>query len=520
MTEQMGTWPDTVPHCARRAAEQWPDMIGLIEGDRRWTFAEIWADARRCASALLAAGLGHGNCVAIWGPNSRAWIVAALGAQIVGAAIVPLNTRFKGQEAADIIRRSPAQLVFAPQDFLGQDYAALLAGEDLPELKEVIYLDTGFEAFLDRGRGAGDPAVDEAFARLTRDDICDIIFTSGTTGRPKGAISTHGQTVQTFGDWTERVGLLHGDVYLIVSPFFHTFGYKAGWINCFIVGATIIPVAVFDVPEVVRLIEQHRVTFLPGPPTIYISLLHELAGAAPRDFSSLRVAVTGSAPVAPALVERMLEELGIQRVVNGYGMTECGVISMTRQGDDAQTIANTCGYPMPGMEVRCVDDDNMPVPVGEEGELCVRGPSVMQGYLDDPVATADAIDAGGWLHTGDIGIIDERGYVRITDRKKDMYISGGFNCYPAEIEKLLAAHPAIETAAVIGMADERLGEVGKAFVVLRPGATADERGIIAWARENMANYKVPRQIAFVETLPRNEAGKVMRPALLALAKSG
>jgi acyl-CoA synthetase (AMP-forming)/AMP-acid ligase II len=516
----MGNWPDTIPAVARRAAERWPDKTALIVGEQSWTFAQLWADARATASAMLASGVGHGGRVAIWAPNSREWILAALGAQIAGAAIIPLNTRFKGEEAGDILRRSHARLVFTPSQFLGTDYRALIAGQDLPDLADVIHTDTGFAEFLARGRGADDPAVDAALARLSGDDVCDIIFTSGTTGRPKGVVSSHRQTVQSFGDWVTRVGLRHSDVYLIVSPFFHTFGYKAGWLNGLIAGATILPMAVFNVAEVVRLVEQHRITFLPGPPTIYLSLLHELAGDKPRDFSSLRVAVTGSAPVAPALVERMRGELGIERVVNGYGMTEFGVISMTGQDDDAQTIANTCGTPMPGVEVQCVDEAGHPVPTGTEGEFWVRGYAVMQGYLDDPEATAQAITPDGWLRTGDIGIIDARGYLAITDRKKDMFISGGFNCYPAEIEKLLAGHPAIETAAVIGVPDERMGEVGQAFVILRPGATADEPAIIAWAREHMANYKVPRRVIFVESLPRNEAGKVLRPALLALAAQG
>jgi len=509
----MGSWPATIPASAEAAARKWPEVIGLIEGERQWTFAEVWADARRSASAMLAKGIAHGDRVAIWAPNSRAWILLALGAQIAGAAIVPLNTRFKGQEAADILRVSRAKLVFAPQDFLGQDYKTLLAGEDLPDLEALLYSDTEFESFLESGAGADDARVDEALAQLSGDDVSDIIFTSGTTGRPKGAVTTHGQVMQTFGDWTARVGLREGDQYLLVNPFFHTFGYKAGWVNCFTRGATIIPMAIFDGAEIVRQIERHRVTFLPGPPTIYLTLLQELAGDKPRDFSSLRAAVTGGAPVAPTLIKRMRDELGIANVVNGYGMTECGVIAMTRRDDDAETIAHSCGYPMPGMEVRCIDDDRRMVPVGEEGEIVVRGPSVMQGYLDDPVATAEAIDPDGWFHTGDIGFLNARGYLHITDRKKDMYISGGFNCYPAEIEKLLAGHPSIETAAVIGVADERMGEVGAAFVVLRPGMQADAPAIIAWSRENMANYKVPRQVVFVDALPRNEGGKVLRPAL-------
>lgn len=513
MTEAMGDWPKTIPAAAKAAAAQWPDAPGLIMVDRSWSFAELWADARASASAMLASGIGHGNRIAIWAPNSREWILAALGAHCVGATIIPLNTRFKASEAVDILRRGAAKLLFAPGDFLGQDYAQLIAGADLPDLQDTILLDSKWDAFVARGQGADDPAVTIALAALSPDDISDIIFTSGTTGRPKGALTAHCQVTQIFGDWAVRTGLRAGDRYLIVNPFFHTFGYKAGWVACLLRGATIIPMAMFDVPETVRQIEVNRISFIPGPPTIYQSLLHELAGGKPHDFSSLRVAVTGAAPVAPALVDRMRTELGMSNIVNGYGMTECGVIAMTRQGDDDETVARTCGYPMPGIAVRCVDAAGKDVATGEEGELWVRGPSVMRGYLDDPEATAEAIDAAGWLHTGDIGTIDARGYLNITDRKKDMYISGGFNVYPAEVEKQLMDHPAIAAAAVIGVADERMGEVGRAYVVLRAGAQANEAELRDWARETMANYKAPRQIVLVEDLPRNAAGKVLKTEL-------
>lgn len=514
MTETMGNWPTTIPGAAKAAADQWPDTVGLIVGERHWTFAELWVDARSSASAMLASGVRHGDRVAIWAPNTREWILAALGAQAVGATIVPMNTRFKGGEASDILRRARVKLLFAPADFLNQDYAALIAGEDLPDLVETIHIDRDFETFVTRGKGADDPAVDEAFAKVSPDDICDIIFTSGTTGRPKGALTAHRQATQIFGDWAVRVDLRPGDRYLIVNPFFHTFGYKAGWSACLVRGATIVPMATFDVSAMVRQIEENRITFIPGPPTIYQSLLQELSGDRPRDFSSLRVAVTGAAPVPPVLVERMRGELGMSNIVNGYGMTECGCISMTRQGDDALTVSNTCGVPLPGVEVRCVDDDGQDRPVGEAGELWVRGYGVMRGYLDDPVATAEAIDADGWLHTGDIGTIDARGYLKITDRKKDMFISGGFNVYPAEIEAVLAKHPAIAQAAVIGIPDERMGEQGKAFVVPRAGCEVPAQAeLITWSRENMANYKVPRAFVIVDELPKNAAGKVLKTEL-------
>ena len=512
MSEQPGMWPRTIAAAAQGAAAAWPDEIAVIEGAREWTFQELWRDARACASACLALGVWPGDRFAIWAPNSRAWIVAALGALMVGAQLVPLNTRFKGVEAGDILRRARVKALFTVGEFLGTDYPALIRGLDLPDLQHTGLLED-LEAFTARGQGAGDSRVDLAVSLLQPDDVSDILFTSGTTGAPKGAVTTHRQVTQIFGDWATRVDLRHGDRYLIVNPFFHTFGYKAGWVASLLVGATVIPMATFDVPEVVRQIEANRINFLPGPPTIYQSLLAELAGGKPRDFSSLRVAVTGAAPVAPALVERMRAELGMQNVVNGYGMTECGVISMTRKGDDAETVANTCGFPMPGMEVRCVLDDGRDAPIGEAGEILVRSNAVMRGYLDNPIATDEAIDSDGWLHTGDIGTLDARGYLRITDRKKDMYISGGFNCYPAEVEKLLCDHPAIQVAAVVGVPDERMGEVGKAFVILRPGATADPAEIIGWARQAMANYKAPRFVEIVADLPRNASGKVLRMAL-------
>lgn len=505
--------PETIPEAAMRAAECWHDAPALIVEDRQWSFAELWRDARAAGAAFLESGIGTGDRIAIWGPNSREWILAALGAQIAGASLVPLNTRFKGGEAEDILRRSRAKLLFAPGRFLDTDYPALIAGRPLAELRETILLDRGWDAFVARGGGSGEEAVDAALARVSGDAISDIIFTSGTTGHPKGVLTSHRQAVRTFDDWAERVDLRAGDRYLIVNPFFHTFGYKAGWAVCLTRGATIVPQPVFDPVETARMIERHRISFLPGPPTIYQSLLQALADGQAHDFSSLRVAVTGAAPVAPALVDRMRGELGMSNIVNGYGMTECGAIAMTCRGDDAETVATSCGPPLPGIEVRCIGDDGADVPPGTPGELWVRGHAVMQGYLDDPAATAEAIDADGWLHTGDIGTIDRRGYLAVTDRKKDMYISGGFNCYPAEIEKLLAAHPAIETAAVVGVPDPRLGEVGKAYVVLRPGAETDAQAITVWARANIANYKVPRHIDFVPALPRNAAGKVLRTAL-------
>lgn len=502
----------TIPHMAHDAAKLWGDAPALIENGETWSYAKLWHETCRAASAFIAHGIGKGDRIAIWAPNSREWIVIAIGAMTAGAAIVPLNTRLKGREAGDILRRTGAKMLFTVDEFLGVDYLALLGGEALPDLRHRLTFAHDFDQFLGTGLGAQDPAIAGAMAQLSGDDISDIMFTSGTTGAPKGVITTHNRIIPMFRHWIEVMGLSAGERYLIINPFFHSFGFKAGWVAAMLAGAVIVPMANFDIPEVIRLIEEERINFLPGPPTIYQALL---AAKAERDFdtSSLRGAATGAASVPPELIRRMRTELGLVDVVTAYGMTECSTITACRRGDDAELIANSVGKAIPGLEVKIAAPDGAELAVGEQGEIHVRGYAVMHGYLDDPAATAEAIDAGGWLHTGDVGVMDAAGYVRITDRMKDMYISGGFNCYPAEIEKLLSAHPAIGMVAVVGIPDERMGEIGKAFIVPRPNMTPSPDEIIAWARENMANYKVPRVIAIVDSLPLNASGKVVKTQL-------
>ncbi len=509
----------TLPHVAAWAALQFGAADALIDAGQHWSFAELWQEARRVAAAFLALGIGPGDVVGIWAPNSAQWIFGTLGAQICGAAIVPLNTRFRGQEAGDLLRRTRARALVVKPRFLDTDYLALLADEDLPDLRQVISVGAaegialGWQDFCALGAAIDDTAVDAALARLTDTDISDIMFTSGTTGRPKGVMSAHGQNVRAFLAWSDAAGLRAGDRYLIVNPFFHVFGFKAGWLSCLLRGAAIMPMAVFDVAETARRIEAEKITFFPGPPTIFQTLLsgdwHKK-----HDFSSLRVGVTGAAVIPPSLIERMGRDLGFETVLSGYGLTEStGVVSMCAKGDSAERVASTCGRAIPGIELAIIDDSGAQLPAGEAGEIVVRGFNVMRGYLDDPVATAEAIDAEGWLHTGDVGVCDAEGYLRITDRKKEMFICGGFNCYPAEIERMLSAHENIAMVAVIGVPDERMGEVGRAFVVLRPGAVMTDADIITWARDIMANYKAPRQVRIVPSLPINASGKVVRADL-------
>jgi HIP---CoA ligase len=500
---------DTIPHLAEAAALQWPDAPALIEDGQSWTFAELWADCRDAAAAFLAHGIGEGERVAIWAPNCRLWVVAAVGAMTVGAAIVPLNTRLKGREAGDILRRTKARMLFTVDQFLGTDYTALLANEDLPDLKETILFGdwSAFEA-----SGEDSPAVDDALALLTADHLSDILFTSGTTGSPKGVMMSYARVLPQVKVWIGNTGLSQGERYLIVNPFFHSFGMKVGWVACLMAGAVMVPMPQFDVEAAAKCIERDRINFLPGAPTIFQMLIARKREK-PFATSSLRGGTTGAATVPPILIEQIREELGIKDIITAYGMTECVNITGCRPGDPVDLIANTCGAAIPGNEIIIADDDGKEMPRGETGEIWVRGQGVMLGYLDDPEATAEAIDADGWLHTGDVGMMDDIGYVRITDRKKDLYISGGFNVYPAEVEKLLSAHPAIAMVAVVGVPDERMGEIGKAFVVLRTGASASEAELTAWSRDNMANYKVPRSFAFVDDLPRNASGKVLKTEL-------
>lgn len=503
--------PETIPHLAAWAAERFGDAPAILDQGERWSYVRLLDEVRVTASALLQRGVCAGSRIAIWAPNCREWIVAAIAVQMTGAAIVPLNTRLKAVEASDILRRTRASLLFTVESFLGTDYAGLIADAELPDLSGIVRLDTEWDEFRASGR-ADDARVDTALAALTADHVSDIMFTSGTTGRPKGVITTHGRIIPMFAHWIANVGLEAGDPYLIINPFFHSFGYKAGWVAAMLAGAVVVPMAVFDVAKAIHHIEQDRIAFIPGAPTIYQSLLAELEGRR-FDSSSLKSAMTGAATVPPALIRRMYDELGFDRVLTAYGMTECTTITSCLAGDAPELVARSCGKVIPGLELKIADFAGRALPPGETGEICVRGYAVMAGYLDDEAATAEAIDRDGWLHTGDVGVMDAAGYLRITDRKKDMYISGGFNCYPAEVEKLMADHPAIASIAVVGVPDDRMGEVGRAFVVRRAGHPAGETEILAWARETMANYKVPRSIVFVDQLPTNASGKVLKTDL-------
>jgi len=487
---------DTIPAVLRAAAERHGERPAYVEGERATSFAELLERVRRTAAGYVSLGVDPGDRVAVWAPNSVDWVVAALAVHYAGGTLVPVNSRYTGHEAADLVERSRARLVVVEDGFLGRTQIAdLRAASPLPDVREVLDL-------ADLGELDGNRDVADARATaVTEGDVADILFTSGTTGRPKGATSAHHQTVGVARVWGELGGVGADDRYLVVNPFFHSFGYKVGIVTGLLTGATLYPVGTFDVDATMALIESAGITLLPGAPTIYQSIL-EAPGRDGHDLSSLRLAVTGAAVVPVVLIERMREELKIDTVVTAFGMTEAVVATMCRDGDSAETVATTCGRPVPGMEARIAE---------ETGELLLRGDYVMLGYLDDPAATAEAIDADGWLHTGDVGTIDEAGNLSLTDRLKDMYICGGFNVYPAEVEQTLARLDGVVDVAVVGVPDERMGEVGRAYVVRRGDLTSDD--VVAFARERLANFKVPRSVEFTDALPRNASGKVLKTEL-------
>jgi len=517
------------------AAARLGDAEAIVDGDLRMTYAELDTAVSAAAAAIIGAGVLKGDRVAIWAPNSALWIVAALGLQRAGAVLVPINTRFLGEEAAFILEKSQAKILFTTTDFLGRDYPASLAQAaggygadrpvaDLPALQRTVALSgapgratQSWNEFLDLGRGVDAGEVERRAASVTPDDLSDILFTSGTTGRPKGAMCTHGQTLRAYAVWNNVVGLREGDRYLIVNPFFHGFGYKAGWLASILAGATMLPLQTLDVPTVLEVVRTERITVLPGTPTLFQTMLEHPAYSR-SGVGTLRLVVTGAANVPAALLDRIKDEVGFEHIVTGYGLTEsCAIVSMCRYTDPLDVVASSAGRPLPGVEVRIVAPDGAVQPADREGEIVVRGYTLMQGYLDEPQQTASAIDAQGWLHTGDIGLLDDDGRVHITDRLKDMFIVGGFNAYPAEIEQILTRHPDIAQVAVIGVADERMGEVGAAFVIARAGRDITPDDVAAFSRANMANYKVPRHVYIVDELPLNASGKVLKTELRAIA---
>jgi acyl-CoA synthetase (AMP-forming)/AMP-acid ligase II len=460
--------------------------------------------------------------VALWAPNSAAWITTALGILSIGARLVPLNTRFKGQEAAYILSQCRARTLIAVDGFLGLHYVDMLREADAsaPALADTVILDgprvdgtSSWADFMARGASVDPALVHASIESIRPEDGSDIIFTSGTTGHPKGVMLRHGTSLRCYAAYNGSMQLGPGDRMLVVTPFFHCFGYKAGWMAALMMGATTVPMAVFNPSEALDMIERLRITHTAGAPTMFWAMIDEPA-LADRDISSLRRAVASAAYVPVELIERMKSDLGIDQPLTGYGLTEAhAIVTVSRPDEPPEMVANWSGRLLEDVEVRIVDDVGRDLPLGERGELLVRGYSIMDGYFDDPAATAAVIDPDGWLHTGDVAYLGPDSYLKVCDRKKDMYVTGGFNVAPAEVESIITDWDLVGVCAVIGVNDDRWGEVGAAFVVPARDVALTAEQVVAYSRERMANYKVPRHVSIVAELPVNATGKVQKNVL-------
>ena len=519
----------TIPALLRDAASRRGPLEAVVDGDVRLDFAALAARAERAARALRSLGLRRGDRVAIWASNGWRWVVAACGVWRIGAALVPLATRWKAPEVGPLLQRTDARLLFAEHASASERPLASLVARygppcasrpiaGLADLERIVSLDAAgaegapigepWDDFVARGEGAA--GLDDPEVRA--DALAEILFTSGTTGAPKGVELCQGQILRAYWDWSGIGGLREGDRFLVIPPYSHGFGVNAGILACLMRGAANVPVAVFEPRSALERIARERISVISGPPTLFATLMN-LEGFDPRAVASLRLAFVGAAAVPPELIQAMRRRMGIERVCNAYGLIEACVVSMTRADDPPEVIATTTGRAMPGVEVRIVGRDGAELPDGEPGEVWARSQGVMRGYWRDPEQTAAALTSDGWCRTGDVGVRDAAGHLRVVDRLKDAYNCGGFSAFPAEIENRLLERAEIAQVAVVGVPDARLGEVGHAFAVPAAGRRIDEREVLAWARANMANYKAPRRVHVVDALPLNANGKVRKDLL-------
>jgi fatty-acyl-CoA synthase len=516
---------------ARRFGEI--EAVVSVHESIRWTYAELNAHADAFAAGLLALGLEPGDRVGVWSPNNAEWTLTQFAAAKAGLILVTINPAYRVSELEYTLNKVGVKALVAAERFKTSFYAEMveslapeiaackpgrLATERLPLLKSVIkiggaprpgWFDFGDIAhFADAGRKAALKAIGEA---LTPRDPINIQFTSGTTGLPKGATLSHANILNNGYFVGRAIGLSQGERLCIPAPLYHCFGMVMGNLGCLTHGATMIyPSEAFDPLAVLECVQAERCNALYGVPTMFIGELGH-----PQferfDLSSLRTGIMAGSPCPVEVMREVMERMHMSGVTIAYGMTETSPVSFQTSLDDpAERRVSSVGRVQPHLECKVVDPDGNTVPRGETGELCTRGYSVMLGYWDDPEKTAEAVDAEGWMHTGDLAVIDEAGYGNIVGRIKDMVIRGGENVYPREVEEFLYRHPKVEDVTVVGVPDHRYGEVLCAWVRLKPGEAAEEVEIIDFCRGQIAHYKIPAYVRFVEAFPMTVTGKVQK----------
>ncbi|MGW2276056.1 AMP-binding protein [Streptomyces yangpuensis] len=509
---------DTIGENLDRTVRRFPDRDALVDvaAGRRWTYAELAADVDALALGLLDLGITKGDRVGIWAPNRAEWTLVQYATARIGAVLVTVNPAYRSHELEYVLRQSGIRLLAAADRFKSSDYAAMIeeVRPRCPELEFVALLEGPlWNSLLERGR-RGDPAdLARAQAALGPDDAVNIQYTSGTTGFPKGATLSHHNILNNGFFVGELCHYTEQDRVCIPVPFYHCFGMVMGNLACTSHGAAmVIPAPSFDPAATLAAVEAERCTSLYGVPTMFIAELAE-PGFDTYDLSSLRTGIMAGSPCPVEVMREVIERMGMTEVSICYGMTETSPVStQTRADDSVERRVSTVGRVGPHLEVKVVDPGTgRTVPRGEPGELCTRGYSVMLGYWEEPERTAEAVDAARWMHTGDLAVMDEDGYLSITGRIKDMVIRGGENLYPREIEEFLHTHPDVLDVQVIGVPDAKYGEELMAWVRMREGAeplTPDT--VRAYCAGRLAHFKIPRYVHVVADFPMTVTGKVRK----------
>jgi fatty-acyl-CoA synthase len=516
---------DTIGECLAATAGRVPNGLALVSRHQgvRLTWHELTDRTDALALGLIAVGIEPGDRVGIWSPTCVEWTLLQLAAARVGAILVNVNPAYRPGELAYALVQSGVRLLVTAPRFKTSEYLSMVAEvrPDLEDLERVVVLGTEraegaddlvFDELVAAGRGVDPGRLADRQAGLDADDPINIQYTSGTTGNPKGATLTHHNVLNNARSIAELLGYTEADRVCIPVPLYHCFGMGIGSLGCLASGATMVyPAESFESDATLDAIAEERCTSVYGVPTMFIAML-ESPRFGDLDLSSLRTGIMAGAPCPIEVMKRVVSEMHAEEMTIAYGMTETSpASSMTRRSDDLDRRTSTVGTPLPHVEVKIVDPaTGATVPCGAPGELCTRGYLVMAGYWEDPEATRSAVDAAGWMHTGDLAVMDQDTYVNIVGRSKDMVIRGGENVYPREIEEVLFQHPAVASAQVIGVPDARLGEELMAWVALRDGEVVTDDELRAFCRERLSHFKVPRYWKVVSEFPMTVTGKVQK----------
>ncbi|HEY5185286.1 MAG TPA: AMP-binding protein [Actinomycetes bacterium] len=509
---------ETIGENLARTVARFPDREALVDvpTGRRWTYAELDRAIDELAGGLLELGVARGERVGIWAPNCAEWVLVQYATARLGAILVNINPSYRSHELQYVLAQSGIRTLITYPEHRGSDYVQMveLVRAECPALREVVVIGrSSWDALVERGRQVSTERIRAREADLSFDDPINIQYTSGTTGFPKGATLTHHNLLNNGFFVGELVAYSEADRICLPVPFYHCFGMVMGNLAATAHGACmVIPAGGFDPAATLRAVEQERCTSLYGVPTMFIAELG-LADFGSYDLSSLRTGIMAGSPCPVEVMKRVISDMNMAEVSICYGMTETSPVStQTRMDDDLERRTETVGRVMPHLEVKLVDPvTGLPVRRGEPGELCTRGYSVMLGYWEEPGKTAETIDAGGWMHTGDLAVMREDGYVNIVGRIKDMVIRGGENVYPREIEEFLYSHPDIADVQVIGVPDARYGEELMAWVRMkegRPDITIEE--LRAFCTDRLAHYKIPRYVRVVDEFPMTVTGKIRK----------